>query len=445
MAREPGLKRLQELVRIGCRAARRAGADAAESSCGLGRSIEAELEESRLKGANRHAGCSLSVRAYYRGGRGSFVVHELNESTAREAGRRAAELARAATPDPDWRGLPSRCKPPKVTGLYDPKLADPRAEMVLEMASGLLARARKATPGCKVSGSVTVASSRGAFANNRGIAVAHRTTSLSAGCLAVVRRNGKAGSFYDFDMARRLRDADVPAVGQSAAQGAERYVGGRSLPSGRMPVVLGPLAAEALIESTLAAASAESVQRRRSFLVGKLGKRIASKHLTVLDDGLVPAGIYSSPTDSEGVPRQRLTVIENGVLRELLHNTYTANKAGVESNGHCAGAGCAPTNLLPVLGEISSQEIIAGVKRGLYVNSASVAPNPSSGDISATVDFGLAIENGKLAGPVANVNIGGHVFDMLAGIDAVSSDYREEPGFILPTLRIREVQVSGAG
>ncbi len=445
MAVNVSLKRCGELARLACREARRAGADAAESSAGLGRSVEAELEESRLKGTSRHAGHSLSVRAYRRGGRGSFVVHELTAGAARAAGRRAAELACAATADPDWKRLPSPRRLPRVGGLYDRRLADPRAELALEFAGALLASAEAQAPGCKVSGSVVLSSSRAAFANSRGIAQADRATSITAGCLAVVRRNGRHGSFYDFDMGRRLADVDVPPVGASAARGALRFLGGKSLPSGEMPVVLGPLAAAALVESVVAAASAESVQRRRSFLVGRLGKRIASKHLTVVDDGLVPGGIYSSPSDSEGAPRQRLTVIERGVLRSLLHNTYTAGKAGARSNGHCAGAGCAPTNLRPRPGELPAAEIIAGVRRGLYINSASVAPNPSSGDVSAMVDFGLAVEDGKLSHPVANVNVGGHVFELLEGIDAVSSDYREEPGCILPTVRIRSAHVSGAG
>ncbi len=438
------LKKCLELVRLACREARKAGAQAAECSAGLGRSVEAELEESRLKGTTRHSGESLSVRAYFRGGRGSFVAHELNEKTAREAARRAAELARSATGDPDWKRLPSPRKTVEVGALFDRRLANPRAELVLGAAKEMLATARKAAPGCKVSGTVSVIASQAAFANSRGIAHTTRGTSMSAGCLAVVRKGGKHGSYYDFDMGRSLSDVDIPPVGASAARGAMRYLGGRSLPSGEMTVVLGPLAAAALVESVVAASSAESIQRKRSFLVGKLGKRIASKHLTVLDDGLVPGGIYSSGADSEGVPRQRLTVIENGVLRCHLHNTYTANKAGTRSNGHCAGAGCAPTNLRPVLGELSAEEIIGEVKQGLYINSASVAPNPSSGDVSAMVDFGLAIKNGKLSHPVANVNVGGHIYDLLAGIDAISADYREEPGCILPTIRIAKAHVSGS-
>ncbi len=374
-----------------------------------------------------------------------FAVHELTARSAELAGRRAAELARVATSDPDFRTLPSPGSAPEVGGLFDPGLADPSAEMVLEAAGELLSRAESAEPGCKVSGSVSVASSRGAFANSLGVSLASRSTSISAGCLAVIRRRGKSGSFYDFDMGRRAADVDLGAVGASAAGGAAGYLGGRSLPSCTMPVVLGPLAAAGLVEAVIGAASAESVQRRRSFLVGRLGRRIASPKLSVLDDGLCPGGIYSSTFDAEGVARRPLAVIEDGVLRSLLHNSYTAGKAGASSTGHSTGGGCGPTNLRPRTGDCPAAEIIRGVKRGLYVNSASLAPNPSSGDVSAMVEFGMLIENGRLSGPVANVSVGGSIFEMLEGIDAVSSDYRSEPGNIMPTIRIRKMHVSGSG
>jgi PmbA protein len=439
------LERCLELARLACREAVRAGADAAEASAGLGCSLDAELEESRLKGTSRHEGQSLSVRAYSRGGRGSFVLHEITEPATRQAARRAAERARSASADPHWRGLSGPRRTRAVPGLWDPLLARPSAAMVLDLAGELLEAARAEAPGCLVSGSLSITASRGGFANSEGLEQAARSTSITGGCLAVVRRGRRHGSFYDFDVGRRLADIDLRPVGRSAARGALEYLGGGSLPGGRMPVVLGPLAASALIESLVAAASAESVQRRRSFLVGRLGCRVASPLLTVIDDGTWPGGIYSSPADSEGVPHRPLTVIENGVLRSLLHNTYTAGKAHARSTGHCAGAGCAPTNLRPQPGRLPAAEIIAGVKRGLYVNAASISPNPSSGDISAMVDFGMAIENGRLAGPVANVSIAGHVLELLADIDAVSSDCREEPGCLMPTIRIRRAHISGAG
>ena len=445
MATIKSLKSCLELTRLACKEARRAGADAVEAAVGQGRSVEAELEDSRLKGTIRHAGQSLSVKAYYRGGRGSFVVHELTVSAVRQAARKAAKLACAATADPDWRRLPAPRKCVEVKGLYDRRLADPSPGMVLGMAEELLDSARREARGCKISGSVSSTSSCAAFSNHRGVERTSRGTSITAGCLAVIRMKGKQGSYYDFDMGRCLKDVDIPPVGKSAAAGALRYLGGQTMTTGEMPVVLGPLAAAGMLESVVAAASAESVQRRRSFLAGRLGKRIGSKALTIIDDGLIPGGIYSSGSDSEGVPRQRLTVIENGMLRNLLHNTYTAAKAGTRSTGHCAGAGCAPTNLVPALGHRTAEEIISEIEYGLYINSASVSPNPSSGDVSAMVDFGLAIEKGRLSHPVANVNVGGHIFELLGAIDAVSSDYREEPGCILPTIRIAKAHVSGAG
>ncbi len=443
MAAQKSLSKCQELAHAACREAVEAGADAAECAIAQSRSVEAELEEGHLKGASRHNGFSLSVKAFWRGGRGSYVIREISMTAARKAARRAASLACSATNDPDWKRLPPARTIREVSGLYDRKIADPDPQMAVEIAEELLAKAHQASPDCIVSGSVSISSGRGAFANSRGVAITRRSTHISAGCLAVIHRAGQHGSFYDFDMGRNLQDIEVGPVGLAAAKGAELYLGGRSIAGGVMPVVFGPLAAAALLESVVSAASAESLQRQRSFLAGRLGKRIASRKLTILDNGLVPGGIYSSPCDAEGVPRKPLLIIENGMLLSLLHNTYTAAKAKTRSTGHCAGAGCAPTNLQPTLGRLSSQEIIGQVKKGLYINSASVGPNPTSGEVSAMVDFGMAIENGRLSHPVANVSIGGQVLDMLKNIDAISSDCRREPGCLLPTIRISKVHVAG--
>ena len=94
--------------------------------------------------------------------------------------------------------------------------------------------------------------------------------------------------------------------------------------------------------------------------------------------------------------------------------------------------------------QTTAAEIIAGTHEGIYVNFGSVFPNPVTGEISATVDFGYKIEQGKLAYPLKNTMLGINIFDLLNNLDAVSSDYREEPGMILPTIRVQNVKVAGA-
>jgi len=151
----------------------------------------------------------------------------------------------------------------------------------------------------------------------------------------------------------------------------------------------------------------------------------------------------SSPFDGEGFPHKPLVVVENGILKSYLHNSYTANKAKEPNTGHSTRGGISPTNIRPKLGDKTSEQIINQTKEGLYINMGSISPNPVTGEISATVDFGFKIENGELAYPVKNTMIGVNMLELLKNIDAISSDYREEPGTIMPTVRAQNIKVAG--
>jgi PmbA protein len=241
----------------------------------------------------------------------------------------------------------------------------------------------------------------------------------------------------------------VPAgVAAKATREARRYLGGKNVATRRLPIVLGPLAASGLLFSVVGTANAEHVQRNRSFLGGKEQQRIASELLTITEAPLVPGGLSSIAYDGEGVPKVRRELIENGVLTTYLHNSYTANKAGVANTAHASrggysgSVGISTANLQVAPGSRTEAELIAEIDDGLYVAYGGIQPEAASGDISATIDFGFRIENGALTHPVATTMIGSDAFEMLGKIDAVSSDYREEPGIIVPSLRIADIQVA---
>jgi len=171
------------------------------------------------------------------------------------------------------------------------------------------------------------------------------------------------------------------------------------------------------------------------------GERIASPVVGIRDEPLIPRGMDSAPFDSEGFPHRPLDLVREGVLLTYLHNSYTANKAGEPNTGHAAPGGISPTNVIPVLGTKTAAEIIAEVDSGIYVNVGGLSPNPVNGEISSVVDFGMKIEKGELAYPVRNTMVGMHILDLLKNVDAVSSDYREEPGMIMPTVRVAAAHI----
>ena len=192
------------------------------------------------------------------------------------------------------------------------------------------------------------------------------------------------------------------------------------------------------------AANAESIQRKRSWAVGKRGERVASAVVSLRDEPLIPRGLGSAPFDGEGFPHRPLEVVREGVLLTYFHNSYTANKAHEPNTGHASNGGIAPTNIIPALGKKTAAEIIKETDSGIYVNMGGVSPNYVNGEISSVVDFGFKIERGELAYPVQNTMIAMNILDLLKNVDAISSDYREEPGAIMPTVRVSAAQIVSA-
>ncbi len=421
------------------------GAEWCDVTAGWARDITVTIEKSGIKAADAGRGESLSIRCFIHGGMGYASVSGSDRRDIDEAVERAVALARQASPDPDFRRLPDPKPAPGVEGLFDDAVAGMGVEDVVKVAAANIEAGLALEADALLSGRVGLVVSEGALASSTGIALTDRGTSIRTSIEATLRRDGDTGYFYDFDFGRHLADCDLERVAESAVAGARRFLGARRIGSKRMTLVLGPLAAYGLLGAVVGAANAESVQRGRSYLVGKLGESIASEHLTIHDDALVPRGMHSGPHDGEGTPCRRLTVIDGGVLAGLLHNSYTAGKADAESTGHGThSGGIHPTNLLPELGPRTAAEIVREVGEGIYLEAGEVRPDPASGDISASIDFGFYVKDGRMEYPVESAMLGANVLDLLAQLDAVSSDARREPGAVMPTIRIPDVQIAGS-
>jgi PmbA protein len=445
------LPELIDLAEAAVAAARGAGAEWADAVCANYRDVAVGVEKSSLRECETARELGLGVRAYVRGGRGSATCLDATLAAARRCGRDATAMARATYGDPDFVALPDPQPLPDLEGSFDAQVAGLSAARAVDWCRQAVAEARAVSPEALLSGGVHVSWGRRALASSTGMRVLTEWSRLGISFFAVIRRGEEVGAFFEYDTARRLADFEPEGVAEKATRGALRFLGARAVPTARMPVVLGPLAADGLVMTLLSAANAESVQRNRSFLVGQEGQPISSEHLTVREDPLVAAGVSSMAADGEGVPKQARTLIDRGVLTTYLHNSYTANKARVPNTAHAlrfgydAGVGIGPANILTQPGDRPEAALIAEIDEGLYINAAGLSADAVSGDLSATVDFGFKIERGELACPVEATMIGGNVLELAARLDGVSSDYRAEPGRIMPSLRLSAVQVSSGG
>lgn len=435
---------LLDMARAACESAVSAGADMAEVRASSGRGTSVRVERSSVDSTESRISSGASIRAFVNGGLGAVSFDGLGVDRLVAGAQRAAALARSASADREFKTLPAPGPDVEVPGLYDPAIAEMGVPELSAVVLECVESALQTAPEAVCTGSASAAWSVSAVANSLGVGKATCSSNVSAWIEPIVRRGDDVGAFYEWDAARRLEDFDHRAIGAAAAETALRLLASERVESGVMPVVLGPLAAHSLFVSLAASAEAESHQRGRSWLKGKLGHKIASGVVTIYDDATVPAGLGSRPYDSEGVSSRPIAIVENGVLTNLLHSSYTANKAGVEYTGHAQGGGVGPTNVIPVLGAVPSDEIIRGVERGLYINMGGIAPDSTTGEVSASVDFGFLIENGEVTRGISNTMIGMNGLELLAGIDAISADARMEPGTPMPTVRVQRVRVAGS-
>ena len=237
-------------------------------------------------------------------------------------------------------------------------------------------------------------------------------------------------------------------IAKEAAKRAVESLGSEKIPSGTMPVVFNPDMSKAFIQGLVGAVDGDMVYKKASFLTDKLDRKIASDMVTIVDDPLRRRGSGSRVFDGEGVPKRKLTIVDKGVLKLFLYDSYTAAKAGAKTTASAArGYSSLPSigtsNLAVEAGSRSPEEIIGEVKHGLYVTRMmGRGVNTVTGDYSRGAK-GFLIENGKLTKPVQEVTVAAHMNDMMANIDAVGNDLDKRGSTWAPTIRFSQLTVSG--
>ena len=210
-----------------------------------------------------------------------------------------------------------------------------------------------------------------------------------------------------------------------------RHLGARPVKTQRVPVVFSPEISRGIIGNIFEAANGDAIYRHASFLDGMLGERIAGENITVIDDGTLVfdgiGGFGTSAFDGEGLPTRRTVLVENGILRNYVTNTYTARKLGLKSTGNASrglagNPGIGAGNFFLAPGQVTPDQLLADVKTGLYVTETmGFGVNLVTGDYSQGAS-GLWIENGELTYPVEEITIAGNLKEMYKNISAIAND-----------------------
>ncbi|MGE5322646.1 MAG: TldD/PmbA family protein [Actinomycetota bacterium] len=369
--------------------------------------------------------------------------------------RGALDLARVTSEDPNA-GLPEPAELGSVQGdlklYYDDVHSLPPEERI-EYARRAERAALQADPRIKNSegGAFDATTGRKVLANSLGFVGDYRRSYCSIMAVPIAQdENGAMQRDFWYSAARSLARLDSPeSVGREAARRAVRRLGARKVPSTRVPIVFDRTVASSLLDHVFEAASGDLIYRHSSFLVGKLGEKIAGDNITIVDDGTMPGGFGTTPFDGEGVPTRKTVVVEKGVLKSYLLNTYTARKLGLQTTGNAArgltgNPGIGSGNFFLQAGPHSPQQIIAGIKRGFFVTEfLGFGVNLVTGDFSRGAT-GLWIEDGELTFPVEEVTVAGNFKDMLNNISEIGSDLEFRSSTACPTLRIDGMTLAGA-
>jgi PmbA protein len=362
-------------------------------------------------------------------------------------------LAGAVVEDP-VSGLPSADLMARALpdlDLYDPTKLDTESQIALARRAEEAALA--ADPRITNSEGADFSSYAGrvVLANSHGFVGEYRSSSFSVSVSPIATGTDAEGMQRDYWYAaqRKFSRLESPeSVGKEATRRTVRRLGARKVPTQRAPVIFDQEMAGSLLGNLCSAISGYSLYKGASFLVGQLGKPLFPDFVTIYDDGLMPGGFGSRPFDGEGLPSRTQTIIDRGVLKSYLLDSYSGRKLGMTSTGNASrGVGdspsAGPTNFYLAPGTVSPTDIIRSVKQGLYITELiGFGINMVTGDYSRGA-AGYWIENGELAYPVEEITIAGDLKEMFAHIEMVGSDLEFRGRIASPTIKISEMMIAG--
>lgn len=436
---------MYELAKKALKMAEQAGAEEAEIYYAANHSTSINFKKDALENAKDRFSEGIGIRAIVNGAVGFSSTNSAAE--LENAVKIAVAEARVRESDPDWVSLPSNGKYPQVSGIFDKKVEALELEECIRYAVELVEGTKEVPGTLPTSGGFTRSKSKRLILNTNGIETEEESTAVS-GFVDVITVNGDTSTAYDFAVSRSL-DIDFFALGKNASSLALKSRGGIKIEPQKTDVIFHPFAFSDIIEEALAPSiDADNVQKGRSGLIEKLGEEIAAPELCIYDDGLVEAGIETSASDDEGFPSQHTTVIENGVLKTYLYDSYTAGKAGVKSTGNGSRSSYTSppsVGLRNFVIDFPQEDIIANTSSGIFVNTIIGAhtANSISGDFSVEARNAFTIKDGALDKPVKSLMISGNAFELLKNITGAGFDIRKVGGIITPSIRVSGMSVIG--
>lgn len=433
---------MQDLLRYAIRETAALGAGDAEAYAAASAESEVFIENNDVKQAKSQSTSSIGVRVLVDGSVGFYSVNSLAKSKIKDAASMAVKIARVSPKD-RHHALPGRSKAKLLSGIYDKKAESFAVSDAARMAAEMLETAKSYDKRVSVdSGNFNASVGTHALANSNGVELAERASVFSWSIMGMAI-DGSDISNFDFQLggSHSVKGIDVRAAASEFAGTVVSSLGPHRIESFKGEMLLTPAAVNEMMQEAIShSINSDAVQKKSSHFAGKMGKRVASDLLTVEDDATNVEGLGASSFDREGVPHRRNIVIEKGVLKKFLYNTYTARKAGVRSTGNASGSTISPpsvstTNFVVRPGRSSLDTLLSEMKNGMMISRFSGNVNPVNGDFSGVVKGGRLVKNGAVQRAVKEVMVAGNVFEALRRLNGVSNERKVIYDSILPYMR----------
>jgi PmbA protein len=433
-----------------------AGADHAEGYVTEATRREVRVHGEEVESLTAATQRGVGVRAWIGRRVGYSYGSGFEEAGIEAIAERAAAAARAADED-EFAAPPAPAgEVPSIPGLSDPSMGEWPVARLADLALGVERAALGSDP--RIAGVEQAvyadSSDRVALASSTGVAGAFEVSSCYAYLQALAQSGDGRETGLGFGLARGPAGLDPEAIGREGADRATEMIGAEKPPSGSCPVVLDPTVAASFVALLGGALGADSVQRGRSPLAGRLGEEVAASAFILRDDGLHPDGPASSPVDGEGVPQRSTPLVRDGRLLAYLYDTYTARRGDAESTGNAGRSGyraqpsVSASNLIVDPGPLDFQGLLREAGEGVFVSDVAglhSGVNPVTGIFSVGAS-GRAIRAGELAEPLREFTVAGDLISMLAAVRAAGAAPRWVPfgaSVSVPPLLIGELAVAG--
>ena len=384
---------------------------------------------------------NLSVRPVIDGRTARATTNRLDPDGIRSVVAEAVAITRLTAPDPDLQPLAGPAEYQAAERWFEATAQVTPRERALAVAEAI--RVVEGA-GQTAAGIYSTGDSFFAALNSRGLSAWHRETMARFSITAMASGSSgwaKAGACYHGDL-------DPVQSAAAASNKAAASHSPRELPPGRYTVILEPAAVLDLAGQMFGDFSATAVRDGRSFLNDRIGRKVFGGNIDIYDDAYHPLQ-SGAPFDGEGVPRQPLTLVEGGVVKEIAYSRQAAARAGVAPTGHGFPLpnelGEAPLNIVIAGGDSSVEEMVASTERGIlvtrlwYIREVDPYQKVFTG---MTRDGTSLVEAGRIAAGLRNFRFNQSLMEMLSNVEALSQPVRasgeESPDMVVPAMKIRD-------